>query len=80
MSLEGSWNRLITDIRNCLVQRFPDCPAATIEDIVTEILHKVVPYTSDVVKARDKVWVDYITERVGQLKINFDLQGKSGKD
>ena len=62
MSLEGSWNRLITDIRNCLVQRFPNCPAATIEDIVTEILHQVVPYTSDVVKARDKVWDDYIKE------------------
>ena len=63
MSLDGSWNRLIMDIRDCLRQRFPDCPGAIIEGIVTEILQKVVPFTSDVVKARDKVWEDCIKER-----------------
>ena len=64
MSLEGSWIRLTIDIRDYLKQRFPDCPGTIIEGMVIEILHKVVPYTSDVIAARDKVWEDCIKERL----------------
>lgn len=63
MSIEGSWNRLTMDIRDCLKQRFPDCPGAIIEGMVTEILYKVIPYTTDVIAARDKVWEDCIKKR-----------------